>query len=148
MKPLRILFMTATLVMPVSLHAQVATDQMQQQMMQQLQSMSPEERAAMVSGLMQNAQEIQQCVADAGGEETLKDLQIIGNAHHQQVKNLCQSGKREAAQAYAQDAANELKKDPRVVKLRNCSRIALQNMPQLAQMVETGGIDTSKHVCD
>lgn len=149
MRPIHTLFIALAMALPTCAYAQISVnDEMQQQMMQQLQSMSPEERKAMVNSLAQNAQAIQSCVEEAGGEETLKDLQAIGEAHRLQVKNLCETNQQEAAKAYAYDAATELKKDPRVEKLRKCSRMALQNMPQLAQMVETGGLDTSKPICN
>jgi len=147
MRPIFTLFVTLTLTLPISAQAISTNGEMQQHMIQQLQHMTPEEREAIVSGMMKNAQAIESCVNEAGGEETLEDLQIIGEAHRQQVKNLCESGKYKAAQAYAHDAASEIKKDPRVEKLRNCSRMALQNMPQLSKLMETGGIDTSKPVC-
>lgn len=147
MKWLRLIAVTA-LLSPSSVFAQATTGDIQQQMMQQIQNMSPQEREALVASIQKNASAMQECLNEAGGEAALKELQTIGDAHQEHVKNLCTKGDRAQAQAYAQDASAEMLKDPRVEKLRNCSRMAMQNMPQLSQIVETGGLDTSKHVCD
>lgn len=113
-----------------------------------LQSLSPEEREVMLRNIQHNAEAIRDCVSKAGGQPALEELQALSNAHQQQVAAFCSAGQRRQAQAYAQDASQELLKDPRVGKLRRCSRIALQNMPQLSQVAETGGINPLKHVCD
>lgn len=139
---------TVCMLMPNAVLAQYSTAEIQQQMMQQFEAMSPAEREAMISGMQKNAEAMQTCLNEAGGQDALQELQTLGDAHNQKVKSLCAKGDREKAQAYAQDASQEMLKDPRVGKLRNCSRMALQNMPQLAQLAETGGIDTNKHVCD
>ena len=141
--------MAATLGVACAAHAQnTMSSDMQQQMMQQLQTMSPEEQKMLVDSMSKNAEAMQTCIKDAGGEEGLSELQTMSNAHHKQIAKLCEKGDRKAAQAYAQDASQEMLADPRVVTLRKCSRMALQNMPQLNQLVESGGIDKSKHVCD
>ena len=116
--------------------------------MEKLQSMPPQEREALLQSIQQNAEAMHHCIESAGGQNALDELQELSHAHQQQVAALCSAGKREQAQAYAQDASQELLKDARVGKLRQCSRVALQNMPLLSQVVETGGIDPNKHVCD
>jgi hypothetical protein len=140
-------FACAATLCPASMAQQPDMGNLQQQI-QQLQNMPPDERAALMDSMQQNATAVQQCLGDAGGEEALQELQTISEAHIQQAASLCASGNREEAQAYAQDASQEMLQDPRVRKLRDCSRMALQNMPQLAQLAETGGINTHKHVCD
>ncbi|MCH2546001.1 MAG: hypothetical protein MK052_00110 [Alphaproteobacteria bacterium] len=116
--------------------------------MQNIQNMSPAERNAMLDDVMKNTDAMESCIAEFGGMNALKDLQTYGEAHKKQVADLCKKDKRKQAQAYAQDASQEMLKDPRVVKLRDCSRMALQNMPELAALVETGGLSSDKHVCD
>lgn len=149
MKYVCALILTAAFGVASSAHAQTAiSSDMQQQMMRQLQTMSPQEQQVLVESMSKNAEAMQTCIKDAGGEEGLNALQTMSDAHHKQIAKLCEKNKRKAAQAYAQDASQEMLKHPRVATLRKCSRMALQNMPQLNQLVETGGFDKSKHVCD
>lgn len=128
--------------------AQTATGDMQQQMLQQLQNMPADQRAQLIENVSQNAQAIQTCIDNAGGMDALEKLKTVTSAHMQQVKSFCASGKREEAQAYAEDAAQEIMHDVRVKKLQECSRLALQNMPELSQLAENGGLEPGKHVCD
>lgn len=116
--------------------------------MEKLQSLPPAEREAMMQDMMKNAQQMQSCIEKAGGQEALEELQSLHDAHQQQISAMCDKGRRDKAQAYAQDASQELLKDTRVSQLRECSRTALQNMPQLSKLADTGGIDPNKHVCD
>lgn len=148
MKPiLTIAFTAGFCLYAMTVHAQDTGIDLQAHM-EKLQSMPPKEREALLQNMQRSAEAMHQCVEKAGGQGSLEELQALSHAHRQQVAALCTAGKREQAQAYAQDASQELLKDPRVGKLRQCSRIALQNMPQLNQVVETGGIDPNKHVCD
>lgn len=147
MKTLSMLMMVAALSAPPQASAQVMSEEMQEQI-EKLQSMSPEERQQLLTDMQVNAEEMQQCVDSAGGQAALDELQNLTNAHREQVSSLCKAGKRDQAQAYAEQAANELQKDARVQKLKNCSRIALQNLPQLSAVAENGGVDPNKHVCD
>lgn len=148
MKPLRTLLCTVFVLAFASMaQAQEIPADMQAQL-EKLQTLPPEERAALAENLSQSAAVMQQCISEAGGEQALEELRDLHNAHQTQVAALCNNGKREQAQAYAEQAATELSQDSRVTKLHECSRVATQNMPQLSGLLAPGGIDRSKHVCD
>lgn len=148
MKPLYTLLCTVLLLAFTSMaQAQEIPADMQAQL-EKLQSLPPEERAALAENLSQSAAVMQQCISEAGGEQALEELRALHNAHQTQVAALCNDGKREQAQAYAEQVATELSQDTRVATLHKCSRVATQNMPQLSGLLAPGGIDRSKHVCD
>lgn len=128
-------------------YAQQIPPEMQAQI-QQLQNMPPQERDALMQSLMQNANAMQECVNKAGGEAELAELQALYTAHQQQITALCEKDKREQAQAYAQDAVRELMQDGRIVKLQQCSRMAMQNMPQFDALLHGQVSADGKHVCE
>lgn len=111
----------------------------------------PVERQAMVRSMIQSADVMQQCVERAGGHEAISELQQIGEAHYRQVKDLCKDGKREQAQAYAHDVVQDMRRDPRISKLQDCSRSAIHALPHLEELMDANGasgVNYMKHVCD
>lgn len=157
MNPLFFLAAVAALVLTplssmanaVNVHPNPST-RIQQQMLRKFQNMAPEERHAMVRSMIQSADVMQRCVENAGGHEAINELQQIGEAHYRQVKDLCKDGKREQAQAYAHDVVQDMRRDPRISKLQNCSSSAIHALPHLEELMGNNGGSAvyNKHVCD
>ena len=103
-----------------------------------------------LQALMQGAMQMQACIAYLDE----KKLEAMGNkaqAVEKEVKALCASGERDAAQEKAIATAIEFANSDEVQPLKTCGDIARALMPELLaqiEQLEEEGADTSNHVCD
>lgn len=95
---------------------------------------------------MQKLQEMQTCMSkvDQGQMKALEQRQKQFDA---EMKALCASGKRDAAQKKAMLYGKEMMNNPTIKMVRKCSEIAKGMMPEMPFMKQEGE-SANDHVCD
>ncbi len=127
-------FVLPLVFFPLALLAQA---QMTEQQMQQL---------------MQGATQMQACFAKVD-QSGLEALMARAEAVEEELKGMCASGQRRAAQAKAVSFGNEFANSPEMAQLQECSELAMAMMPpMLGSLADLeypdDDDDVSTHVCD
>lgn len=104
---------------------------MLQQLQQQMQSMTPEERAKWMEQMQQQAATAAICATQVGMEK-ITALEAQGKAISAQVQALCAEGKKAEATAYAKREGQKLMQDPTIEELRICSKDMVAHFEQMA----------------
>lgn len=132
----------------ISLTGFAAQAQQMPDMMQKLQSMSPEEQQQFMNEMMQSANQMQACYEAAGGEEGMKELEARGRKLQTEVEALCAAGERDKAQAHAQAEADRMMQDPRAAKLQKCAQDLSGKLPFMQELSDPESYLASNHICD
>lgn len=117
-------------------------------MMQKLQSMSPEEQQQFMNEMMKSASHMQACYEAAGGEEGMKELEARGRKLQADVEALCAAGERDKAHARAQAEATRMMQDPRAANLQKCAQDLSGKMPFMQELADPESYLASNHICD
>jgi len=98
--------------------------------------------------MMQQMQEMQTCMQDID-QSRMEEFEQRANTVEAEVKSLCASGNRDAAQQKGIAFAQEIMSDPDFQKMRKCSEKMKDAMPAMPYMNQASGPDSStSHVCD
>ena len=100
--------------------------------------------------LMEGAMQMQSCFANLD-QAKLEAMGKRAEAMEGELKSLCASGQRDAAQEKAIDLAMEFATSEEMEQLKQCGEIAQAMVPQLVgqlEALEDEGADASMHVCD
>lgn len=101
-----------------------------------------------MQNMMQQMQEMQTCMQDID-QSRLEKFEQRATSVEAEVKSLCASGKRDAAQQEAVAFAEEISSDPDIQKMRKCTENMKDMMPGMPYMNQASEPDTSaSHVCD
>lgn len=101
-----------------------------------------------MQNMMQQMQEMQTCMQDID-QSRLEAFEQRATAAEAEVKSLCASGKRDAAQQEAIAFAREVSNDPDIQKMRKCTENMQNMMPRMPYMDQASEPDNSgSHVCD
>jgi hypothetical protein len=101
-----------------------------------------------MQNMMQQMQEMQTCMQDID-QSRMEEFEQRATKIEAEVKSLCASGKRDAAQREAMAFAQEISSDPDIQKMRKCGEKMKDMMPRMPYMDQASGPDTSSsHVCD
>ncbi|MGD2055277.1 MAG: hypothetical protein PVJ15_00610 [Gammaproteobacteria bacterium] len=101
-----------------------------------------------MQNMMQQMQAAQTCMQGID-QSRMKELGQRANEVEAEVKSLCASGKRDAAQQEAIAFARDVAGDPDMQKMKQCGEMMRGMMPKLPYMNQSGEPDTSAgHVCD
>jgi type II secretory pathway component PulJ len=101
-----------------------------------------------MQNMMQQMQEMQTCMQDID-QSRLEAFEQRATRAEAEVKSLCASGKRDAAQQEAIAFAREVSSDPDIQKMRKCTENMQDMMPRMPYMDQASEPDTSaNHVCD
>lgn len=109
--------------------------QMQQKIIEQLQTMDPMQ-------LQQQVIDIQKCIGD--NQAGLKKLEKEGQKLGKRIQKLCQDGKRNEAQSYAMKEGKRFMAHPTIQRVSQCGKGLMQQVKPKVQSV----IDNKQHVCD
>lgn len=100
-----------------------------------------------VQKMMQQAQELQACMQKVDQTE-LQKFQQRAMEVNDDIKALCEAGKRSEAQKMAMDFGKESEKNAAVQEMKKCGELAKgmipQNMPQANEEIDY----SKEHVCD
>ncbi|GEM_PF-4278611 len=132
------------IMLTASAYAQQQMSPEMMEMMQKIQSMTPEQQAAFMADIQAKAAQAQQC-HDSVGEAELERLQQQTTAFNTKVKNLCTAGERDAAKRYADAAALRMNNDPAVQQLKACSKGLAEDMMKYTGINPN---DKTTHICD
>jgi hypothetical protein len=97
--------------------------------------------------MMQQMQKMQACMENVD-QTRLKTLEQQSHQFQKEMKFLCASGKRDAAQAKAIEFGREVATDPAMQTMRKCGEMMKGMMPKMPGMEETIRDYSSQHVCD
>lgn len=103
---------------------------------------------AQMQQLMQQAQSMQNCMADIDQTE-MEAFQQKAEAMDTEVKALCAAGKRDAAMARAMAFGKEAAQGTIMQDMKKCGegmKNMMPNLPKTAQATDNGG--EPRHVCD
>jgi DNA-binding transcriptional regulator YbjK len=101
-----------------------------------------------MQNMMQQMQKMQTCMQDID-QSRLQALEQRATAVEAEVKSLCTSGKRDAAQQEAIAFSREIMSDPDIRKMRKCTENMKDMMPRMPYMDQASKPDTAaSHVCD
>ena len=101
-----------------------------------------------MQNMMEKAQEMQLCMQGVD-QSKLQQLEPQARQLEAEIKALCSSGKRDEAQDKAISFAREMRDDPDIQKIRECSEHMSGMMPQMPFMDQADDTDSSSsHVCD
>ena len=101
-----------------------------------------------MQNMMQKAQEMQACMQGVD-QSRLQQLEQQARQLETEVKALCDSGERDAAQQQAITFARDMHNNPDIQKIMKCGeqmRDMMPPIPYLDQASESG--DSASHVCD
>ena len=96
--------------------------------------------------LLGQAQQIEQCMAEANNSAT-QDLLQRGERISIEIENLCKAGKRDAAQAMALAFGREMADSPAMVSLQQCAGPLGALLPAALASLEGNAADAVQ-VCD
>jgi hypothetical protein len=98
--------------------------------------------------MMLQMQKMQECMQSVD-QSRLQAFEQQANKVEAEVKSLCASGKRDAAQQQAVAFSQERARDPDAMKMVECTKTMSSAMPKMLVMDQYGGSDDSDaHVCD
>jgi hypothetical protein len=98
--------------------------------------------------MMLQMQKMQTCMQDVD-QSRLQEFEQRASKMEAEVKSLCASGKRDAAQQQAMDFGQKVAADPDMQKMVECGKMMSSVMPQMQFMGQANEPNTSvKHVCD
>jgi hypothetical protein len=101
-----------------------------------------------MQNMMEKAQEMQLCMQGLD-QSKLQQLEPQARQFEAEIKALCSSGKRDEAQDEAISFAREMRDDPDIQKIRECSEHMSGMLPQMPFMDQADNTDSSSsHVCD
>ena len=104
-----------------------------------------------MQNMMQQAQQMQTCMQGIDTSQ-FEALEQRGRTIETEVKSLCASGKRDAAQDKATAFAHEISNNPDIQKMMKCGegmRGMMAGMPYMGQTSPTDKSDAAdSHVCD
>ena len=101
-----------------------------------------------MQNMMQQMQGAQTCMQGID-QSRMKAFEQRATTVEAEVKSLCASGKRDAAQTKAVAFAQEMAGDPDIQKMKQCSEMMSGMMPTMPYMNQPGEPDASTgHVCD
>lgn len=135
----------AAFVFAFAFTAQAQNPYQMNPMIQKMQSMSPAERDAWAKNMQQNAQKMQNCYNDAGGQQAMGKMAAQGKQVSAEIKKLCAAGKRDEALALAMKEGKRMSNDPTVKKMQACSKQMQANTDFAFMHAEKAG---KKHICD
>ena len=101
-----------------------------------------------MQNMMQQMQEAQACMQGID-QSRLEAFELQARKTESEIKSLCASGKRDAAQQEAMAFAREIKSDPDIQKMLGCGekmRGMMPAMPYLDQVNASG--ESGGHLCD
>lgn len=95
---------------------------------------------------MQKLQEMQACMARIDHKQ-LEAMEEEQNAFQAEMKSLCASGKRAAAQNKAMSYAKDMMNRPVMKEIRKCGEMAAKMMPGMP-FTQKDSHGKEQHVCD
>jgi len=100
--------------------------------------------------MMQQAQKMQACMGSID-QSQISAFEQRSKAAEARVKSLCASGKRDEAQDEAMAFALEMKANPEIQKIMECTKgmgNMMSGMPYMGQGQDNADGKSSSHVCD
>ena len=101
-----------------------------------------------MQNMRQQMQEMQTCMQGID-QSRMKEFEQRAHKVEAEMKSLCASGKRDAAQQEAMAFAREVSSNPDIQKMRKCGEKMKGMMPRMPYMDQANEPDNSaSHVCD
>lgn len=143
LKPLRAASVALPLALALDAPAQMPSPEELQQLLEQVQ-----QDPARLQRLVEQGQAMQSCMAQLD-QQTLDALRARGEAMTADVKQLCDSRRRDEAARLALSHAQEISASPAVQSVQQCGELARQLMDDLPFAAPgQGGDGAPAHVCD
>ena len=102
-----------------------------------------------MGNMMEKMEAMQQCMAEVD-QSKLQQYQVEGDKFANEVRNLCNAGKRQQAQNRAMQYAMTIRDSAELKKIRECIALmeGMPGMPQPKDFAKLASDAQQKHVCD